>query len=166
MSNITIRKIERTDIESVRQIYNYYILHTTATFHIQELTPAEMQELVIFPSSRHQTFVILAEGNDLCGYVYIGPHKKRSAYDSTAEVTLYLKPGYEKKGIGSLALCHIEKYARAQGLHVLVSTICSQNEASLRLFERNGFERCAHYKEVGRKFDQWLDIIACQKILR
>ena len=165
MSNITIRKIERTDIESVRQIYNYYILHTTATFHIQELTPAEMQELVIFPSSRHQTFVILSEGNDLCGYVYIGPHKKRSAYDSTAEVTLYLKPGYENKGLGSMAIRHLEELARRHGFHVLLATICGQNEASLALFRRNGFQQCAHLREVGRKFDQWLDIIVCQKIL-
>lgn len=164
MSQYEFKKIGEEHLDDVLAIYTHYILHSTATFHENTLTRDEMRELVFFPGTRYQTFVAL-EGDIVCGYVFIAQHKKREAYDPTAEVSVYLKPGYEGKGLGSLAVKYIEEYARAKGFHSLVSTICSQNDASLRLFERNGFVQVAHYKEVGRKFGQWLDIIVCQKML-
>ena len=165
MTQYRMKKMREDNLDAVLQIYNHYILHTTATFHEAALTRDEMRELVFFQTSRYQTFVVL-DGEKICGYFFITQHKKREAYDATGEVSVYLKPGYEGKGIGTLALGQIEEFARSQEYHVLIAIICSQNEASLKLFERNGYEKCAYYKEVGRKFDQWLDIIACQKILR
>ena len=162
---IRLEKLNEVRLDEVRQIYNYYVLNTTATFHARELSQQEMRELVFFADPRYQTFVILL-GTDCCGYVFITRHKNREAYDGTGEISVYLKPGCEGKGLAKLALEQIEQHARQHGFHVLIATICSQNESSLRLFLRNGYEQCAHYKEVGRKFDQWLDITAYQKILR
>jgi len=164
MSSPVFEKIKEDHLSSVLQIYNHYVLNTTATFHAQELITAQMRELVFFENPRYQTLVIFWNG-ECCGYVFITQHKKRQAYDATGEVSVYLKPGYEGKGIGSSALNQIEQHARCHHYHVLIATICSQNEASLRLFMRNGYQQCAHYKQVGRKFNQWLDVIACQKIL-
>ena len=80
---------------------------------------------------------------------------------------MYLKPDCIGVGLGSLGLQHLEEYARKQGIHVLVATICgeNENEKSIHLVERNGYFRCAHYKEVGLKFGQYLDIVGYQKIL-
>lgn len=164
MTRFRIEKMKEEHLDDVLRIYNHYILETTATFHAKELTRDEMRKLAFFANPRYQTFVVL-DGSDVCGYVFINQHKNRQAYDTTGEVSVYLKPGWKGKGIGSLALRHVEGHARSNGFHVLVSTICSQNEASLRLFERNGYLKCAHYKEVGRKFGQWLDIVVLQKIL-
>lgn len=151
-------------LDEVLAIYSYYVLNTTATFHDRVLTTAEMREIVFFDTPRYKTFVIL-EDDSLCGYVLLAQHKKREAYDSTAEVSVYLKPGLGGRGIGSLALRHIEEYARKQKLHVLVATICGQNEESIGLFAKNGYRQCAHYREVGQKFGKLLDIVAYQKIL-
>lgn len=156
--------LQEEHLDAVRQIYNHYILNSTATFHAKALTIEEMRELVFFPDPRRQSFVIL-DGKAVCGYAFIARHKPRQAYDFTGEVSVYLKPGYEHKGLGSLAIRHLEEHARRHGFHVLLATICGQNEASLALFRSNGFQQCAHLREVGRKFDQWLDIIVCQKIL-
>ncbi len=49
---------------------------------------------------------------------------------------------------------------------MLVATICGENAASIGVFAKNGYEKCAHYKEVGQKFGQLLDVVAYQKILR
>jgi phosphinothricin acetyltransferase len=151
-------------LDEVLQIYTHYILHTTATFHVQGLTLEEMREGVFFDSEKYKTFVICTEAN-ICGYVLITQHKKREAYDATAEVTVYLKPDFIGKGLGSMALEYIEEYARKQEIHVLVATICGENEESIRLFVKNGYNKCAHYKEVGQKFGQYLDIVAYQKII-
>lgn len=91
--------------------------------------------------------------------------KKREAYDSTAEATVYLKPGFTGKGIGNLAVKFIEEYALTQGFHALIALICGENTESIKVFEKNGYEKCAHYKEVGKKFGQWLDVVAYQKII-
>ena len=165
MSEVIFEKMQEEDLAEVLQIYNHYVVNTAITFHTQELRPEEMKGLVFFTNSRYQTFVANLDGK-ICGYVFLAQFKKREAYDATAEVSVYLKPGYEGKGIGALAIRKIEEHARSNGFHVLVATISGQNEASIRLFERNGFEKCAHYKEVGNKFGQWLDIVAFQKILR
>lgn len=93
------------------------------------------------------------------------PSIKREAYDGTAEVTIYLKTGFTGKGLGSMALKYVENHAKHQHLHVLVATICGENEESIRLFSKNGYDKCAHYKEVGQKFGQLLDVVAYQKIL-
>jgi len=164
MNPYRLEPMQEVHLEAVRRIYNHYILNSTATFHAKALTIEEMRELVFFPDSRHQAFVIL-DGETVCGYAFIARHKPRQAYDFTGEASVYLKPGYEHKGLGALAIRHLEDHARRHGFHVLLATICGQNEASLALFHRCGFQQCAHLREVGRKFDQWLDIIVCQKIL-
>lgn len=151
-------------LDKVRDLYSHYVLNTSATFHARVPTREEMRDIVFFSSPKYRTFVILA-GDELCGYVLLTQHKKREAYDGTAEVTVYLKPECKGRGLGSLAVKHIEAYAVGQGLHVLVATICGQNEASIRVFERNGYTKCAHYREVGQKFGQVLDVVAYQKIV-
>lgn len=157
---------EMTDkyLDEVLQIYTHYVLHTSATFHARPLTRQEMRKLVFFDGEKYKTFVICAEAG-VCGYVLITQHKNREAYDGTAEITVYLKPAYTGQGLGSMAISYIEEYAKRQKLHVLVATICGQNEASIRLFEKNGYSQCAHYKEVGQKFGQLLDVVAYQKII-
>lgn len=158
------REMKEEYLDEVSQIYTHYVLNTTATFHSRPLKREEMSEIVFFNSKKYKTFVI-CEDADICGYVLITQHKNREAYDGTAEVTVYLKPAYIGKGLGSMAVKYIEEYAKKQGLHVLVATICGQNEESIRLFKNNGYSQCAHYKEVGQKFGQLLDVVAYQKII-
>jgi phosphinothricin acetyltransferase len=151
-------------LPDVMEIYNHYVLNTNVTFHAHRMGPEEMKTIVFFDNPKYQTFVILQESH-VCGYVLLTQHKKREAYDGTAEVTVYLSPDSIGKGLGSLAVQHIETVAKDSGFHVLVATICGENEKSIRLFERNGFFKCAHYKEVGQKFGQLLDVVAYQKII-
>ena len=164
MERYSFNEMTEELLAEILQIYNYYVLHTTATFHAKALTPEEMRDIVFFESDKYKTFVI-CEQDRVLGYVLITRHKNREAYDKTAEVTIYLRQGCTGKGIGSRAIQYIEAYARQQGFHVLVATICGENGESIRLMERNGFSKCAHYREVGEKFGQLLDIVAYQKII-
>lgn len=164
MNKIKFEEIQETHLTKVLEIYTYYVLNTTATFHAHALDLEEMRELVIFDNPKYKTFVLYDE-NTLCGYVILTQHKKREAYDVTAEVTVYLKHDYVGKGVGTLAVKFIEEFAKTKELHVLVATICGENSKSIRVFERNGYVKCAHYKEVGKKFGQFLDLVAYQKII-
>jgi phosphinothricin acetyltransferase len=162
--NITFEEMTEAYLEEARSIYNYYVLNSTATFQIHESSPDEMRELVFFTNPRYRTYVIKA-ADIVCGYVLLTQFKKREAYDRAAEVTIYLKQGYTGQGIGRYAVEMIEAYAVAQNVHVLIASICGENTGSIRLFESCGFDKCAHFREVGEKFGRRLDVVYYQKIL-
>lgn len=164
MEDYQFEIIKESDLPIVLDIYNHYVLHTTATFHANALSLSEMRELVFFENPKYRTYVI-KENAHVLGYVLLTQHKKREAYDTTGEVTIYLSPDQIGKGLGGLALTFIETVAKENGFHVLLATICGENEKSIGVFERNGYVKCAHYHEVGRKFGKWLDVVAYQKLL-
>jgi len=164
LCNVVFDEIKEEHLTEVMEIYTYYILYTNATFHAHVLSREEMRQLVFFRDSRYKAFIIKHD-DAICGYVILAQHKNREAYDGTAEVTIYLRPDYTGKGIGSKAVKFIENIAKQQKLHVLIATICGENKKSINLFESNGFIKCAHYKEVGSKFGKLLDVVAYQKII-
>lgn len=162
--NITFQAAEPEHLPHILDIYSYYVLNSTATFQINPPSMEEMAQMVFFDNPRYQTFVIL-DAEVICGYVLLAQFKNREAYDRTAEVTIYLRPDYAGKGIGSRALQYIEEFARTRDIHVLVAVISGENQQSINLFARNGYSQCAFYRQVGQKFGQLLDVVAYQKIL-
>lgn len=164
MNNLRLEPITEHHLPQVTAIYNHYIQNTTATFHTHALTPDEMRSLVFFEQLPYQTHIIM-DDDTICGYVLLTRHKPREAYNNTAEVTIYLHPDSVGHGIGHFALRYMEEKAMEHKLHVLVATICGENQQSIGLFEKNGYTRCAHYREVGQKFGKYLDVVAYQKIL-
>lgn len=158
------KKVQEEDIEAMRQIYLYYIEHTTATYHKRAITWEEMKSILVVDHPKYESYGIWEE-ECLCGYVILTQFKAREAFDHTAEVTLYLKHGYEGRGIGGEALTFIEERAIAKEIHTLLAVICGENTASIKLFERHHYVKCAHYKEVGYKFGRWLDLVSYQKLV-
>ena len=51
------------------------------------------------------------------------------------------------------------------GKHTMIAGIDSLNAASIKLHENFGFEKVAHFKEVGYKFTHWLDLVFYQLML-
>ena len=162
--NIKLVDLQERDFHVVKEIYDYYILNSTATFHTDLISIEELKSVILTGHPKYRSFQIDYEG-DTCGYCYISQYKKRQAYDRTAEVTIYLKPEYSGKGIGRETLNRLEKIAKRNGICVLIGLISGDNQASIRLFEKCGYEKCAHFKKVGQKFDKILDVVAYQKII-
>jgi L-amino acid N-acyltransferase YncA len=90
---------------------------------------------------------------------------EREGYGRTAEVSVYLLPEYRGMGLGGRAVVFLEEVARSNGFHALIASICAENTGSIRMFERNGYTKCAHLKEVGFKFERLLDVVDYEKIL-
>ncbi|MBD0380405.1 GNAT family N-acetyltransferase [Paenibacillus sedimenti] len=164
IQEIQFRDLEEADIPLLMDIYNHFVMHTTVSFHTEPVTLDEFTDSVVHPNPRYKTFVIMLDGS-LQGYVQVMPHKKKQAYATSGEVTIYLHPECVGKGIGTAALQHIEAFAKENGYHVLVSTICSENSPSIRSFTKNGYFQCAHFREVGLKWGKFLDIVTYQKII-
>lgn len=164
MTTVTFEEVTEQHLPEIRVIYNYYVRNTTISFHTEELDLDQIKSSVMNKDTRYKTYVIF-EDNQMMGYVLITQYKSKQAYDICGEVTIYLKPDILGKGMGKQALRFIEKVAKEQGFHTLIATICMENTRSKSLFERNGYEQCALFKEIGYKFDRKLDIGSFQKIL-
>jgi L-amino acid N-acyltransferase YncA len=162
--DITFEKATLNDLVAIKEIYDYYITETNATLHTHPISFEELREIVPFYHKKYPSIIVKVDGKS-AGYAYLGPFKKRQAYDRAAEITLYLKPDYCGKGIGYQTIKYLEELASRKDINVLVGVITGTNENSIRLFARAGFNECARFKQVAQKFDELLDVVAYQKIL-
>jgi L-amino acid N-acyltransferase YncA len=162
--NLKLIDLKTSDLEIIREIYDYYILNSTATFHTDLISIEELQSVIPVNDPKYKSYLIEFEG-EICGYCYLAPFKKRQAYDRTSELTIYLKPEFFGKGIGKETMRLLEDVAKEVDIIVLIGIITGENLASIALFEKCGYEKCVHYKQVGEKFNRLLDVVAYQKIL-
>lgn len=162
--NLELIELKASDLEKVKEIYDHYILNSTATFHTEPISLDELKGTILIGHPKYQSFLIQYEG-ETCGFCYISQHKKRQAYDRTAEVTIYLKPAFAGKGIGRKALEMVESIAKKNAISILLGVIAGENRASIRLFESCSYEKCAHFNKVGEKFNRLLDIVVYQKLI-
>lgn len=161
--SITFDEIKQEkDLQEVKKIYDWYIANSTATFHTEPIRIDQLMEFMYLDHPLYKSYLIKDDGK-ITGYCYFTYYKKRQAYDRTAEVTIYLTPGTQGKGIGKTGLTYLEKKGKELGLKNLLGIITGDNHTSISLFEKSGYTKCAHFKNVGEKFDRILDVVAFQK---
>lgn len=153
-----------SDLPAIKEIYDHYILETTATFHETPVPVDGLAEYVPVDDPRHPSLVIHS-GGAVVGFCSCSPYRRRSAYDRTAELSVYLRPGCTGRGLGTAALARLENAATAAGIRVLVGTVCGENSAGIRLMERCGYACCGRLRGVGEKFGRTLDVVIYQKAL-
>lgn len=163
-SGLSFVDLGEAHLNDVLDIYNYYVLNTTVSFHTEPQTLPDMRQAVLGGDPRFKSYAIELDGG-MQGYVLITRHKNKQAYDTSGEISIYLRPGQGGQGLGGKALRFIEERAVELGFHVLVATVCADNEPSRRLFMKHGYEQSALFKEIGYKFGRWLDIVSYQKIV-
>ncbi|MDN5211958.1 N-acetyltransferase family protein [Fulvivirgaceae bacterium BMA12] len=152
-----IRAVKTEDAEEIKEIYNYYILNSIITFEESPVSTAEMGERIntiksVFP------WIVYEKDHQILGYAYAARWRSRSAYARSVESTVYLKPGTSKKGIGTQLYTELIKRLKEMDLHVVIGGISLPNDASVALHEKLGFKKVAHFKEVGFKFNNWIDV--------
>ena len=103
--------------------------------------------------------------NKIIGYAYVSAFKSRSAYRNSIESSIYVSHETQNKGTGTALYREIIDICRTRGFHTMLGVITHPNEKSVTLHKKLGFKKVAHYKEVGRKFDTWIDTEAWQLIL-
>jgi L-amino acid N-acyltransferase YncA len=165
-STIAIRACTEADMRAVSEIYAHHVLHSPATF---ELDPPSLEEML------HRRRAILEGGYvylvaeaspDIVGYAYVSAYRSRPAYRFTVENSVYVRAGYEGRGIGlrlmQALLAECEKKPFRQMIAVIGD---SANHASIELHRRLGFRMVGPFQSVGFKFGRWLDSVLMQKEL-
>ena len=155
---MNIRHCVQGDSKAICEIYNYYIEHTAITFEEETVSEAIMSERIGSYSQNYPWLVIENSNGKVVGYAYGAEWAERSAYKNTVEITVYLHQEQSGKGYGSSLYKALLSILSTSGFHVVVAAIALPNEASVKLQESFGFNKVAHFKEVGRKFNSWVDV--------
>ncbi len=154
----TIRQATETDAERIRIIYNHYIATTTISFEEEPVTAADMAKRIADVGAAKLPWLVMIDGDTLIGYAYATKWRVRAAYRFAVESSVYLDPDYAGRGAGTVLYEALLAELRQRELHLAIGGIAQPNEASVRLHERLGFKKVAHFEEVGLKFGRWVDV--------
>lgn len=162
---ITVRQAIEDDLPQLLDIYNDIILHTTAVYDYEPHT-IEMRR-TWFQLKGEQGFPVFVAEDDrkIVGFSSIGPFRAWAAYKYSVENSVYVSSNERGKGIGKILIEPLIGAARNMGMHTIIAGVDATNEASLKLHKHFGFREVAQFKEVGWKFDRWLDLKFLQLIL-
>ena len=164
MSDITFRNVEKPDLPVIRDIYNHYLRTTTATFRVEEMTTEKLKDFIFLHHQKYGAFLIHSRG-ELAGFCFLTRFKNAEGYNRTAEIGIYLKPEFTRRGLGATVVKYLQEVARKSGIKMLMASICGENTASLKLFRKLAYDECGHFKHVGEKFGRTLDVVFFQRSL-
>ena len=154
---MNVRLARSKDASQITEIYNFYIENTHLTFETELVTSAEMQKR-ISEITENCPFFVAEENGEILGYAYAARYKARQAYRHSVEISVYVKNGRNRKGIGKSLYRALLKELSAADIHAIIAGIALPNEASIRFHENFGFAKVAHFQEVGFKFGKWIDV--------
>ncbi len=158
-----IRETRHADLPQILAIYNDVVMTTTAIYDQTVSTLAERQAW-FEDRQRHGFPVLVAEsGNEVVGFSSFGEWRHRWGYRFTVEHSVHVRADRRGQGYGHALIQALFPRAAAMGVHVMVAHIDAEASASLRLHEKLGFELVGTFREVGHKFDRWLDLVAMQR---
>jgi phosphinothricin acetyltransferase len=152
-----IRPVKFVDAEQITVIYNFYVLNTHHTFETEPVTSKEMQKRIGEIISNYP-YLVVEENGEILAYAYAAQYKSRIAYKSSFEISIYVKNGVRGKGIGTKLYERLFEQLEKNDVHAIIAGIALPNHASVRLHEKFGFEKVAHFREVGFKFYKWIDV--------
>lgn len=152
-----IRTVEISDAVQIAEIYNYYIVNSTATFETEPVDAAEIGRRIGEVMDVGYPYLIAEDEGRITGYAYGHQFRARSAYRRTIEVSVYIKDGLGGRGIATLLYKELFGEIAKRDFHAVIAGISLPNDASVRLHERFGMKKAAHLEEVGFKFEKWID---------
>jgi phosphinothricin acetyltransferase len=159
------RLVERRDAESLRAIYNIEVLESTVTFDLRPRTAAEQLAWIDEHSGGHPA-IVAVDGRDVpVAFASLSPYRPRPAYATSVEDSVYVQRDLRGRGLGRLLLGELVGLARDHGFHCIVGRIVGDHDASIALHAALGFEQVGREREIGRKFNRWLDVVTMQKML-
>ena len=162
----TIRLATEADVPAINEIYNYYVHRSTCTYQL-EPEPLAGREAWFKDHSPNKYPVTVAESAGvIVGWGSLSKFRDRAAYDGTVEASVYIHHEHHRRGLGRALLSDLIDRARVIGYHTLIGGTSADQAASIALQESLGFTRVAHFKEVGYKFGQWLDVVFLQLMLK
>lgn len=161
----TTRSATKDDAAAIARIYNHYVAETCITFETEPVPDQDMAGRIADTAGVSLPWLVAQTPAGIAGYAYASKWKGRCAYRFSVEATVYLDPGRTGAGVGARLYTELIRAIRDQSMHAVIGGIALPNERSVRLHERLGFRKVAHFEQVGHKHGRWIDVGYWQLLL-
>jgi len=162
---MTLRDAQEGDIAQILEIYNEVIATSTAIYRD---APATLEDRLAWWRAKREAghpTLVADDGGTVIGFATFGDFRPWPGYRFTVEHSVHVHRDHRGRGVGTALMHPLIERANSLGKHVMIAGVDADNRASIAFHERLGFERVAHFREVGFKFGRWLDLVFLQKLL-
>ena len=163
-ADVTIRTARAEDAADIQAIYAPFVQETSVSFETVPPSVETMASRISSNLARHGYFVAQSDAGIL-GFAYASPYRPRPAYDRTAEVSVYLAPQAQGRGLAQALYRALFAHLAARRFHTAVAIVTLPNPQSAQLHERCGFDHVGSLQDVGRKFGQWHGTAIYQRMI-
>ncbi len=160
--NIIFEPMNMEHSSAVMSIFNHYISTSTSAFPARPLPEPFFGMFLKKCEGGYPNFVV-KDNDTVIGFCQLSPYNPMSSFVKTAECTYFIAPEYTGKGVGRLCLDKLIDSGKAMGIEHLLAEISSENEASIRFHEANGFRKTGELEGIGEKFDRGFSVVIMQK---
>ncbi len=160
----TVRDAVKADLPAIAALYGRECMNGTATFELEPPSLAEMTARFAAVRAKSLPWLVAEVDDAFAGYAYASPFRPRPAYRYGVEGSIYVEETARGHGVGRLLLRTLIERVRAMGLRQVIGAISDSatSEASIRMHRALGFRDVGAYRQVGWKFDRWLDVTLMQ----
>jgi phosphinothricin acetyltransferase len=151
-----IRTATERDLAGIAAIYDEQVRTGISTFDL-EPPPASYWSRRLADDAPGDHVLVADDAGSVVGFAYAGAYRPRPGYRLTRETSVYVAAGARGQGLGRRLYDDLLPRLDADGIHVALALIALPNDASVALHEACGFAHLGTMREVGRKFDRWLD---------
>ncbi|KAH7920794.1 acyl-CoA N-acyltransferase [Leucogyrophana mollusca] len=169
LNSFSFRPPVTEDLPALADIFNHEITTSTRTFRAHPVDLANRQAwLEDIQKEQYPCLVIVhsREGGtngesqlfNIVGWCNLSRYRTQEAYNATAEISLYIHQNFRGLGLGSQIFELILAEARIRGYRTILAMVAMENTLNARFWEKHGFQQRGILRDVGMKFDRWLDI--------
>ena len=161
-----IREAQQKDLGIILDIMNDAILNTTSIYDYG-IRSNEFVENWFAKKHLDNMPVLVGEiDGQTVAYGSYGIFRAWDAYKFSVEHSVYVHKNFQGQGIGKQLLIALVEKAKKGGYHTMIAGIDADNQKSYDFHKNFGFFEVGKFKEVGYKFDRWLDLIFMQLMLK
>lgn len=166
MHNIlTIRDAEEADLLTIKEIMNDAVLNTTAIYDYYERDEQYVKNWFANMQTQSMPVIVCTYEGKCAGYGCFTIFRPKDGYRFCVEHSVYVHKDFRGKGIGAQLLNALIERARIENYHTMIAGIDAENIFSIEFHKKYGFVEVGYLKEVGYKFDRWLNLVFMQKML-
>lgn len=138
------------DLPAILEIYNATISTRMVTAELEPVTTADRLPWFHDHSPDGHPLWVMEENEEIAGWLSFSRFITRCAYRGTAEISVYVRENYRRRGVAAELLQLAITRASRLGFSALLGLIFAHNEPSLQLFSRFGFQKWGHLPQVAR----------------
>jgi L-amino acid N-acyltransferase YncA len=158
LPRVAIRRLGPGDWPQVASIYAAGIATRNATFET-EVPSFEEWDAAHLPAHRF----VATDGDRVVGWVALTGYSDRCCYNGVADLSVYVDPTAQGRGVGRALLEHLVDDTEGSGIWTLQAGVFPENTASLALHRRCGFRVVGTRERIGRLDGVWRDVVLLER---